>query len=59
MYTYVNIMGQYRPDYRVGSMSRSAKRQYVDIGRGPYEKELAAARQAAAAAGLWRLDERW
>ena len=59
MDTYVNIMGQYRPDYRVGSMSRSAKRQYVDIGRGPYEKELAAARQAAAAAGLWRLDERW
>ncbi len=57
--TYVNIMGQYRPGYRVGSVSRSAKRQYLDIGRGPYEKELAAARQAAAAAGLWRLDERW
>jgi putative pyruvate formate lyase activating enzyme len=57
--TYVNIMGQYRPDYRVGSLSRTGERQYVDIGRRPYQSELAAARQAAAAAGLRRLDDRW
>ena len=59
MDTYVNIMGQYRPDYRVGSMSRSAKRQYVDIERTPHQSELVTARGSAAAAGLWRLDQRW
>ena len=59
MDTYVNIMGQYRPDYRVGSMSRSAKRRYVDIERTPHQSEFMAARAAAAAAGLWRLDQRW
>jgi len=59
MDTYVNIMGQYRPDYRVGSMSRSARRRYVDIERTPHQSEFMAARAAAAAAGLWRLDQRW
>ena len=57
--TYVNVMGQYRPEYQVGSTSRSGNRQYVDIERRPTSDELRAAKKAAAAAGLTRLDARW
>lgn len=57
--TYVNIMAQYRPAYQVGSTSRSGNRQYVDIERRPTGDELRAARLAASAAGLTRLDARW
>ena len=49
--TYVNIMGQYRPENRVGR-----DRGYEDIDRGPTGKELAQAVAAAQQAGLWRLD---
>jgi uncharacterized Fe-S radical SAM superfamily protein PflX len=52
-------MGQYRPEYQVGSTSRSGNRQYVDIERRPTSDELRAAKKAAAAAGLTRLDARW
>ncbi len=57
--TYVNIMAQYRPDYQVGSLSRSGNRQYVDIDRRPATAELKAARRAALSVGLTRLDARW
>jgi putative pyruvate formate lyase activating enzyme len=52
--TYVNIMGQYRPDHLVPGAER-----YGDIDRRPDHAEIAAAFKAARDAGLWRLDERW
>ena len=51
--TYVNVMGQYRPEHRVTGNDR-----YADIDRRPETREMTAARSAARAAGLWRLDER-
>jgi putative pyruvate formate lyase activating enzyme len=57
--TYVNIMDQYRPQYRVGAASRSGERQYLEIERRPNQRELWSARSAAERAGLWRLDQRW
>ena len=51
--TYVNIMGQYRPEYRVPKSER-----YADIDRRPTSDEIAAAYAAARDAGLWRFDER-
>lgn len=51
--TYVNIMGQYRPEHRVFGSDR-----YADIDRRPYRGEMTAAFAAARRAGLWRFDER-
>jgi putative pyruvate formate lyase activating enzyme len=51
--TYVNIMGQYRPEHRVSTSDR-----YSDIDRRPTSAEMAAAYRAAQDAGLWRFDER-
>ncbi len=51
--TYLNVMGQYRPDHRVPGTAR-----YEDIDRRPSRSEMAAAYAAAAQAGLWRFDER-
>ncbi len=51
--TYVNIMAQYRPEYRVPGESR-----YASIDRRPRPQEIAAAYRAASDAGLWRFDER-
>jgi putative pyruvate formate lyase activating enzyme len=59
--TYVNIMGQYHPDYQVGQISDSGAEgqaeQYAEINRLPAPEEMAAAYQAAREAGLWRFDE--
>ena len=52
--TYLNIMGQYRPDHRVPGAAR-----YADIDRRPKRSEVAAALANARHAGLWRFDERW
>lgn len=57
--TYVNIMGQYHPEYRVGQPDRKGSPRYNDIQRPPLESELEEARRAAQVAGLWRFDERW
>jgi putative pyruvate formate lyase activating enzyme len=57
--TYVNIMGQYRPEYEVGQVTRDGSNRYEDIDRRPSPAEMHKVRQAAASAGLWRLDERW
>jgi putative pyruvate formate lyase activating enzyme len=46
--TYVNVMGQYRPEHRADA--------HPVIGRCPSATELADARAAARAAGLERLD---
>ena len=61
--TYVNIMEQYRPEYEVGSVAAEGRRdagslRYPTINRRPLRSELADARAAAQAAGLWRFDER-
>ncbi|MGN2391306.1 radical SAM protein [Pelomicrobium sp. G1] len=56
--TYVNIMGQYRPEYQVGSIADDGRRLYVEIDRRPLPTELEAAYAAARRAGLWRFDER-
>jgi putative pyruvate formate lyase activating enzyme len=49
--TFVNIMGQYRPDYKVPGSER-----YRDIDRRPTSTEIAKAYAAAREAGLWRFD---
>jgi putative pyruvate formate lyase activating enzyme len=51
--TYLNIMGQYRPEHRVAGSER-----YADIDRRPRPDEQEAALTAAHRAGLWRFDER-
>ena len=51
--TYVNVMAQYRPAHRV-----PGSRRYRDIDRRPTGREVSAARAAARAAGLHRLDAR-
>ena len=57
--TYINIMGQYQPQYQVGDDSAAAKRRYDEIDRLPRTAELDNAFECARRAGLWRLDERW
>jgi putative pyruvate formate lyase activating enzyme len=48
--TYVNVMGQYRPEYRA--------KEYDEIARKPTAKEMTDAHQAAIDVGLHRFDER-
>ena len=58
--TYVNIMGQYRPEYEVGQIAGDGlPAKYGEIDRRPAGEELERARAAARRAGLWRFDERW
>ena len=57
--TYVNIMGQYRPDYQVGQIAQNGQSQYTEIGRRPVGDELSQVFDAAHRVGLNRLDERW
>jgi putative pyruvate formate lyase activating enzyme len=56
--TYVNIMAQYRPAFEVGRPGRDGRPRYGEIDRGPARGEVAAAYDAARAAGLYRFDER-
>jgi putative pyruvate formate lyase activating enzyme len=57
--TYVNIMGQYRPEYQVkGRRAGKARDKYANIDRRPYREELEGAYEAAREAGLWRFDKR-
>jgi putative pyruvate formate lyase activating enzyme len=48
--TYVNVMGQYRPEYRAG--------EYAEIARRPTAAELTDASARCRRAGLSRLDRR-
>ena len=57
--TYVNVMGQYRPEYEVGGIARGGAPRYGGLDRRPDAGEVGAAVAAARAAGLRRLDERW
>jgi len=54
--TYINVMGQYRPEHYVGPADKKGK--YAAINRTPYSSEMQAARDAALNAGLTRLDQR-
>ena len=56
--TYVNIMGQYRPEYQVGQIAANGTVKYPEVRRGPTSREMESAREAAGRAGLWRFDER-
>ena len=57
--TYINIMGQYRPAYEVGQISRDgAPAKYAEINQPPRRDEIARAYDSASRAGLWRFDER-
>jgi putative pyruvate formate lyase activating enzyme len=51
--TYVNVMDQYYP---AGGLREG---RFPELCRRPDGAALLAARQAARAAGLWRLDTRW
>jgi putative pyruvate formate lyase activating enzyme len=56
--TYINVMGQYQPQYQVGELARDGKPRYASINRRPSEEELLAAHRAARTAGLRRIDAR-
>ncbi|MCZ6792810.1 MAG: radical SAM protein [Planctomycetota bacterium] len=56
--TYVNVMGQYHPDYEVGGIAVESRKTYEPINRRPRSEELVAAYRHALDAGLWRFDER-
>ncbi len=60
--TYVNIMAQYRPAYRVGAIADEGPEArvaaYDEVNRPPTREEIVATYEAARAAGLWRFDER-
>jgi putative pyruvate formate lyase activating enzyme len=52
--TYVNVMGQYRPEFKVTEKPD----RYRDINHRSQPDDMAAAFAAARRAGLWRFDER-
>lgn len=60
--TFVNIMGQYRPDYEVGDIIAGGRNagqiRYTEINRQPDAAELEAAYDLARQEGLWRFDRR-
>jgi putative pyruvate formate lyase activating enzyme len=56
--TWVNVMDQYHPSWRVGEPDGRGGRRFSSIARRPRHRELEDAREAARRAGLWRLDER-
>ncbi len=58
--TFINIMGQYRPENKVGgARGRDCGiDDYQEINRPPSREELTEAYQAATDAGLWRFDQR-
>jgi len=56
--TWVNVMGQYHPSWRVGEPDGCGRRRFAEIDRRPRSREVEAAREAARRAGLWRFDER-
>src|SRR5262245_31728433 len=56
--TYVNIMGQYRPEYQVGAIAGPGAVPFVEINRRPTPAEMQEAYAVARRAGLWRFDER-
>jgi putative pyruvate formate lyase activating enzyme len=56
--TYVNVMGQYRPEWRVGEPDGAGRSLFEELDRRPRAWEIEAAYEAARRAGLWRFDPR-
>jgi putative pyruvate formate lyase activating enzyme len=56
--TYVNVMGQYRPEYEVGQVASDGQIKYAEINRNPGRDEISRAFEKARRAGLWRFDTR-
>jgi putative pyruvate formate lyase activating enzyme len=56
--TYVNVMGQYHPQHKVGEPGRDGTARFAEIGRRPGAREMETAFAAARRAGLWRFDVR-
>jgi putative pyruvate formate lyase activating enzyme len=56
--TYVNVMGQYRPQWRVGEPDGEGRTLFREIDRRPRGWEMEAAYESARRAGLRRLDGR-
>jgi len=52
--TYLNLMDQYYPAYRV-----ETEEKFQEIKRRVTRREMGEAFAAARAAGLWRFDARW
>lgn len=52
--TYINVMDQYRPAWKVGTEAK-----YAQIDRQITREELREAFKLAQEAGLWRFDTRW
>ena len=57
--TYVNLMGQYRPEYRVDEIARDGSAKYSEIKRKSGLQELNRAFDAARKVGLLPFAERW
>jgi len=55
--TYVNVMDQYRPAYKIRH-NPAEEREHRALARRPYPDEIESAYAAARQAGLWRFDER-
>lgn len=55
--TFVNVMAQYRPEYKVGTRAPDGTRRYGGINRRLKGEELKEAYELAQAAGLWRFDQ--
>jgi putative pyruvate formate lyase activating enzyme len=56
--TYVNVMGQYRPEHQVGQPGRNGLIRFAEINRRPTAREMDGAFAAARRAGLWRFEAR-
>jgi putative pyruvate formate lyase activating enzyme len=56
--TYVNVMAQYRPAWRVGQPDAATRRRFAEIDRTPRTAEIEAVYEAGREAGLWRFDQR-
>lgn len=54
--TFVNIMGQYRPENHVGERGRNGEIRFAGIDRKPTGDEMSAAYRMAREAGLRRFD---
>jgi putative pyruvate formate lyase activating enzyme len=54
--TFVNIMGQYRPENHVGERGKDGSIRFAEINRRPSQDEMARAYRLAGDAGLWRFD---
>jgi putative pyruvate formate lyase activating enzyme len=52
--TYVNVMGQYRPEHKAGSKSPDGKLMYGSLNRRPTAQEMNRAFDSARQAGLHR-----